>query len=128
MHIVVVDRNALPADTQFPPLDIPRYGWEEYGALSGQELADRCWRADVIVTFRTPLPPETLARFAKARLIVIADGVDDLIDRKSAAAQGIVVSHVDETVCNPADKVREVVAIIEAFQRGELRSAVDPID
>jgi phosphoglycerate dehydrogenase-like enzyme len=127
MHVVVVDRNVLPPGTEFPPLRIPRYGWEEYGALSGQELIDRCWRADVIVTFRTPLPPETLARLAKARLIVMADGVGDLIDLKSATAQSIVVSHVDETVCDPADKVREIVAIIEAFQRGELRNAVEPI-
>jgi phosphoglycerate dehydrogenase-like enzyme len=128
MHVVVIDRDVLPAGTEFPALDIPRYGWEEYAVLSGQEFIDRRWRADFSVAFRTPLPPEMLDHLAKARLIVIADGMNELIDPKSAAAQGISVSHVNETAHDPADKVREIAAIIEAFQRGDLRNTVDPVE
>jgi phosphoglycerate dehydrogenase-like enzyme len=128
MHVVVVDRNVLPPDTEFPALAIPRYGWEEYGNLAGSELVARCWRADVIVTFRTPLPPETLAGLVRLKLIVIGDGVEDIVDLKSASAQAIVVAHVDERVCDPAGKAREITAIIEAFHRGEPRNVVAPLD
>ena len=48
IKIVVVDAGLLPPGVEFPPLKIPKYGWEEYLGLDAEGMAERCWRADVI--------------------------------------------------------------------------------
>ena len=54
IKVVVVDGAQLPAGVDFPPLDAAKYGWEQYPALTEEDIAERCWRADIVVALATP--------------------------------------------------------------------------
>jgi lactate dehydrogenase-like 2-hydroxyacid dehydrogenase len=117
MQVVVLDRNSLPDGVEFPPLDLAHFRWVEYGSVPPEEIPDRAWRADVIVTFQTPLDPETLSRLPRLRLIVSTSGISGLVDVKTAEAQGVTWRTLEEDVRDPADQVEAIVAIIEEFAR-----------
>lgn len=41
VKVVVLDGARLPADVEFPPLEVDKYGWEQYPQLSGEDIAER---------------------------------------------------------------------------------------
>lgn len=128
MNIVVVDAAHLAGEVDFPPLDLPKYGWQQFPALSGAELAERCWRSDVIVTATTPIDKAVLDKSFKLALIVVAGDSAAHVDVAAAAARGIKVCHVPKAdPANPHHTARicaETIATIAAFLRGESRHPV----
>ena len=40
IKIVVVDAGLLPPSVEFPPLEIPKYGWEEYPGLDEEGMVE----------------------------------------------------------------------------------------
>jgi phosphoglycerate dehydrogenase-like enzyme len=117
MYVVVLDRNSLPDGVEFPPLDLAHFRWIEYGALPPDEIPGRAWRADVIVTFQTPLDPETLSRLPRLRLVVSPANDLDLVDLKTAEVQNIEWRRLAEHIRDPFDQVEAIVAAIEDFAR-----------
>jgi glycerate dehydrogenase len=97
IKIVVVDRACLPEGTEYRSLDIESFGWEEYGVLAGSELAERCRRADILVTHHTPLPAVLLDACPKLGLVVLAGGEPALVDTSALAAHGIALCTVPGT-------------------------------
>ncbi len=91
IKIVVVDRACLPEGVEYRPLDIERFGWEEYGALAGAELAERRRRADILVTHHTPLPATLLDACPKLGLVVLAGGAAARVGSDVLNARGVVL-------------------------------------
>jgi lactate dehydrogenase-like 2-hydroxyacid dehydrogenase len=125
MKVVVVDSARLGAEAEFPPLAADKFGWEQFPALGGEEMAERCWRAHVVVTVAAPLGAEEMARMTMLSLIAVAGEAAGHVDLDAARAAGVAVCHVPGT--DPADPVQaqricdEVVANINAFMDGQER-------
>jgi len=122
MNIVVVDGAHLAGEADFPMLDWPKYGWQQFPALSGEELAERCWRADVIISVDTPIDQAVIDKAFKLALIAVAGDSIEHIDLAAAKARGITVCHVpDAQPANPQHTARictQTIDNIAAFLRG----------
>lgn len=95
-NIVVLDGHTLN------PGDLDWSGLEALGRLTvhdrtaPQEAADRARDAEIVLTNKTPLSAETIARLPKLRYIgVLATGYN-VVDTKAAAARGIPVTNVPD--------------------------------
>lgn len=84
----------LKGEADFPMLDLPKFGWQQYPALSAEEVAERCWRADIIVTVATPIDSEVIDKTLKLKLIAVAGVDDSIVDKAATAARGITVMTV----------------------------------
>jgi lactate dehydrogenase-like 2-hydroxyacid dehydrogenase len=122
MNIIVVDAAHLAGEADFPMLDVPKYGWLQFPALEGTELAERCWRSDVIVAVHAPIDRAVLDKAFKLALIVAAGDDYSHIDRVAAGERGITVCHIPGA--NPADATQtlricnQVIDTIGAWLRG----------
>ena len=96
MNIVVVDSAHLAGEADFPILDWPKYGWQQFPALSGEELIERCWRSDVIITVDTPIDQYVIDKAFKLALIAVAGDSTAHIDLAAAQARGIDVCYVPQ--------------------------------
>ena len=93
MHIVVVDSSKLGGAADFPMLDLPKYGWQQFVQLDARDVVDRCWRSDIVISFATPFTREAIDNAFKLQLIIAAGDNTDHIDLDAARKRGI-------TVCN----------------------------
>jgi hypothetical protein len=62
IKVVVVDAAQLPPGVEFLPLEARKFGWEQYPDSSHDELAERCWKADVLVSLATPIKRKLLEK------------------------------------------------------------------
>jgi len=128
MNIVVVDAAHLAGEADYPMLDLPKYGWQQFPALSGEELAERCWRSDVIISVDTPIDRLVIDKAFKLALIAVAGGRTEHIDLEAAAERGIKICHVPDA--DPADATQatricnETIENIAAFLKGEARNLI----
>lgn len=131
MNIVVVDAANLAGEADFPMLNVPKYGWQQFPALGGDELAERCWRSDVIVTVATPIDRKVLDKSFKLALIVAAGSDYGHIDLDAARERGITVCHVPGAdPANAGDTARicaQVIDTIAAYLDGAAINRVDSI-
>lgn len=122
MNIVVVDTAHIAGEADFPMLDIPKYGWQQFPALAGSELAERCWRSDVIVAVRAPIDRAVIDKAFKVALIVAAGADHSHIDHVAASERGITVCNIPGA--DPADAAQserlcaQVIDTIAAYLRG----------
>ncbi|MDQ1363533.1 MAG: hypothetical protein QG652_1394 [Pseudomonadota bacterium] len=93
MHIVVIDSGHLAGEADFPMPDMDKCGWQQFVQLADTEVAERCWRSDVIVSVATPVTRPVIDRAFKLRLIIAAGDNTNHIDLAAARERGI-------TVCN----------------------------
>jgi glycerate dehydrogenase len=94
LRIVVLDGHTLnPGDLS----------WDGLGALgaltvhprtAAPEIVDRCQDAAVVLTNKTPLTAETLARLGALRFISVLATGHNIVDSAAARARGIAVSNV----------------------------------
>lgn len=128
MNIVVIDSGRLAGEADFPEPDLPKYGWLQYLETPPEEMADHCWRSDVIISVDTPVEGATIDKAFKLKLIAVAGEACGHIDLEAARARGIEVRNVPGA--EPADAAgtericREVMANIDAFLRGEERNRI----
>ncbi|MGG2199162.1 MULTISPECIES: D-2-hydroxyacid dehydrogenase [Paenibacillus] len=94
MNIVVLDGYTLN------PGDLSWSEWEKLGRLvvydrtSPEEIVDRAYEAEILITNKTPLSADTLARLPKLKYIgVLATGYN-VIDTEAARQRGIPVTNV----------------------------------
>lgn len=123
MNVVVVDGAHLAGEADFPMLELDKFGWQQYPELEGEELAERCWRSDVIITVDTPIDKAVIDKAFKLKLIAVAGESVSHVDIEAAKERGISVCNVpggrpDNTgssggICN------QVVANINAYLKGE---------
>lgn len=91
MHVVVIDSNKLAGEVDFPMIDMDKFGWQQFTQLEETEIADRCWRSDVIISVDTPVTREVIDRAFKLQLIIAAGDNAAHIDMEAARQRGIVV-------------------------------------
>ena len=70
MNIVVLDGKVLGDKAEFHPLEADKYGWQQYPQLEGDDITERCWRSDIVVTLATPLLATDLDKMAKLKLVI----------------------------------------------------------
>jgi lactate dehydrogenase-like 2-hydroxyacid dehydrogenase len=89
IKVVVLDSRILPEGVDFPPLDADKYGWEQYPQLQEGEIAERCWRADIVVSLDTPIGSPQLEKMVKIGLLICAGPACDRIDQAALAGHGV---------------------------------------
>ncbi len=122
MNIVIVDAKRLPPGAEFPELKSLRFGWEQYGEVAPEDIAQRCWRADIVVSLATPLTEPQLTGMEKLKLIVLPVGADRLMDLATAQRRGVKVCTVAGDWKTPAGAsawCQAVIDTIDGFMRGE---------
>ena len=89
IKVVVVDSAQLPAGVDFPPLEAAKYGREQYPALTGDEIAERCWRADIVVALATAIDLTMLEKMPRLKLLIVAGEACGSVDRFALQEQGV---------------------------------------
>ena len=90
IKVVVLDSGHLPMDVDFPPLEVVKYGWEQYPQLQGEaDIAERCWRADIVVSLDTAISASALEKMAKIGLLVCAGPACEQVDQAAVAERGV---------------------------------------
>ncbi len=90
IKIVVLGSRYLPLGVDFPPLEVANYGWEQYPQLQGDgDIAERCWRADIVVSLDTAISASALKKMTKIGLLVCAGPVCEQVDQVAVAARGV---------------------------------------
>ncbi|MEJ1356478.1 MAG: hypothetical protein Q2484_12115 [Candidatus Sedimenticola sp. (ex Thyasira tokunagai)] len=128
MNIVVVDSGRLAGEADFPEINLGKFGWIQYPRLESDQVSEKCWRSDVIISVSTPITQEVIDKAFKLKLIVVAGDACEHVDMAAAQARGIVVSNTPGL--NPVDpactqKICDgVVDNINAFLKGGKRNVV----
>ncbi len=98
MNIVVIDRENLPMEVEFPFLEAAKYGWVERAELSDEELAEVAWRSHVLVTTSKVITAMVIEKLPLLKMVAIvgdcADKNCNLVDFEAIDARDIEVSHV----------------------------------
>ena len=89
IKVVVLDSRYLPEGVDFPPLNVDKYGWEQYPRLQQGEIAERCWRADIVVSLDTAITSSQLEKMVKIGLLICAGPACGRIDQAALAANGV---------------------------------------
>jgi len=100
MNIVLVDSGQLEEAPEFPPINLPKFAWLEYVELAAEEIEERCWRADVIISTNTPIDAKTIKNSYKLKLIIAAGENIDHIDVAAAKKRDIMVCNVPSLTAN----------------------------
>lgn len=128
MNVVVVDAAGLAGDADFPPLNLRKYGWEQYPAVESDKMELHCWRSEVIVAVSTAIDRAVFDKAFKLKMVVAAGDSYDHIDLDVARERGITVCNVPgKDPANPADVeriCRVVVMNINDYLKGEPRNCV----
>lgn len=129
MNVVMIDSNNLAGEADFPMIDLPKFGWQQYPQVEQDEVEERCWRADVIVSAATPVKRSVIDKAFKLQLIVAAGEAYEHIDLDAAKERGIKVCHVPELDCsdkNNTDEIcNQVVENINAYIQGRPINLID---
>lgn len=94
MNIVMLDSAQLTGDADFPEVNLDKYGWQQFLSLAEDEVEERCWRADIIISTNTPVTAEIIEKAFKLKLIIAAGDSVQHIDHDAASARGIRVYNV----------------------------------
>ncbi len=94
MNIVMLDSGQLAGDVDFPEVKLPKFGWSQFVALPAEEVDERCWRADIIVSTHTPVNAQVIKESFKLKLIVAAGDNTNHIDKPAAKQRGIIICNV----------------------------------
>ncbi|MCW9056871.1 MAG: hypothetical protein OQK47_09665 [Gammaproteobacteria bacterium] len=119
MNVVMIDSHNLAGEADFPEIDLDKFGWQQYLHLQQDEVEERCWRADIIITAAMPVDQTVIDGAFKLKLIVAAGRDYEHIDLQAADKRGIKVCYVPKLDCNDSnstDKICcQVVENINAF-------------
>lgn len=112
MNIVVVDSGQLTGDADFPEVNLPKFGWSQFVELAADEIEERCWRADIIISANTPVTAQVIENCFKLKLIIAAGDNTDHINHEAAKARGITIINIEgltgdtqentQSICNLA--------------------------
>ena len=108
IKVVVVDSGRLPAGVDFPPLDAPKYGWEQYPELNEEDLSERCWRADIVVSFAKAISRTNMEKMPRLKLLVTAGEASRRLDERAARNQGIELLAFPDAQINTAADAQDL--------------------
>lgn len=108
MNIVMIDSGQLAGDADFPEVNLPKFGWSQFVSLEADEIEERCWRADIIISTNTPVTAQVIKEAFKLKLIIAAGDSTDHIDREAAEARGISVINIAGLTGNSAENTQAI--------------------
>lgn len=108
MKVVVVDGAKLPKSVEFPPLDAEKYSWEQYPGLSSEDIADRCWRTDILISLAATIDRATFESLQRLKLVIAAGDACAVLDQAAAREHGVKVLVFPEVDCADAVQAREL--------------------
>ena len=108
IKVVVVDGAQLPAGVDFPPLEAAKYGWEQYPALDDDDIAERCWRADIVVALATAIELTTLEKMPRLKLLVVTGEAGGRVDRDALAEYGVELLTFPSAECKQAAEAQDL--------------------
>ena len=111
IKVVVLDGGQLPDGVEFPPLQAEKYGWEQYTSSAREELAGRCWKADILVSLATPIERELLEKMHRLKLVITAGESCEKLDQMAAREQRV------ELLAYPDVRYRDVAEAQEFCTR-----------
>jgi phosphoglycerate dehydrogenase-like enzyme len=121
VKIVVLDSGCLPAGVDFPPLQVDKYGWEQFPQLDADDIVDRCWRADIVVTLGTPIDGVALEKMPRLGLLICAGEACSGVDQAAAFAGGIELLAFPDaqyaSIASAQDLCERVSAAIDHYVR-----------
>jgi glycerate dehydrogenase len=128
MNIIAIDCGRLAGEAEFPEIDCPKYGWVQYPELPPDQVPERCWRSDIIITVNTPVDRTVIDQALKLKLIAVAGDSYGHVDLAAARERGIEVCNVPGL--DPGDPgatrqiCAQVIENINAFLQGEAKNLV----
>ena len=129
IKIVVLDAARLPAGVDFPPLAAEKYGWEQYPQLAEDDIAERCWRADIVVTLGSAIEAASLEKMIKLGLLICAGDACGRVDQVAATGRGIeILAFPDaplDSVAGAQTLCQRISAAIDYYIRCSRRSETD---
>jgi len=129
MNIVAIDHDQLAGEADYPMLSLDKYGWQQFLRLDQDEVEERCWRADVVISSNTPVDTGVIDKSFKLKLIIAAGDDYRHIDLEAARARQIQVSHtpgLDPKNPNHSQLIcDQIIEIIEAFLKNTALHAVN---
>ncbi len=108
MNIVLVDSGQLMGMPEFPPINLPKFAWLEYVDLAAEEIDERCWRADVIVSTNTIITADVIKDTYKLKLIIAAGDNYAHIDVAAAKEREVVVCNVPGLIGDNVKDAQEI--------------------
>ena len=128
MNIIAIDCGRLAGEAEFPEVEWPKYGWVQYPELTPDQVPERCWRSDIIITVNTPIDRAVIDQALKLKLIAVAGDSYDHVDLTAARERGIRVCNTPGLAPDDAAATRriceQVVENINAFLQGEAKNLV----
>lgn len=119
MNVIMVDAGKLAGEADFPMINLNKFGWQQFIQLDEDEVIERCWRSDIIISAGTPINKQVIDKSFKLQLIVAAGDAYNHIDLDAAAQRGIKVCNTPGlTPSNAADTdklCQQVIDNINAF-------------
>ena len=89
INVVVIDGGKLPEGVEFPPLETAKFGWEQHLQLDDDEVAERCWRADILVVLSSAIKRANIEKLPRLKLLIMAGGACRQLDQVAAQEQGV---------------------------------------
>jgi hypothetical protein len=89
IKVVVVDSAQLAAGVDFPPLEAAKYGGEQYPASADDDIAQRCWRADIVVALATAIDLTALEKMPPLKYLIVAGEAWDGVKHDALEEYGV---------------------------------------
>jgi glycerate dehydrogenase len=118
--IVFLDRETLGATVRAPGF---AHSYIEYEVTAPGEVVERLQGATIAITNKVRITGEMMAQLPSLKLIAVAATGTDVIDVKTAAARGILVSNIRGYAFNTVPE--HVLALMFALRRSLLPYARD---
>lgn len=90
-YIVFLDRATLVAELRIPEFD---HVWVEHPDTTPEEVADKLWRATVVITNKAPITRAVVEACPKLRLVAVAATGVDNVDLDACRERGIAVCNI----------------------------------
>ncbi len=91
--IVFLDRATIPKHIELPPLGI-EHEWQEYDFTAPEQVFERLYNADIVITNKVIVTPEVLAQLPQIKLIAVsATGVNN-VDLDYCRTNNIAVCNI----------------------------------
>lgn len=114
VKIVVVGSVQLPFGVEFPPLEAPKYGWDQYPGLAGAELVERCWRAEIVVLLTSNIVVDRamLEKVPRLQLLITVGDAAGRLDQGAAYEQGVELLAFPDALASETGGAQELCSRI----------------
>lgn len=110
VKIIVADTAQLPKGVEFLPLEAIKYAWEAYPSLAGEELLDRCWRAEIVVLLSSGMRVDrtVMEKMPRLQLLVTVGDAAAQLDQGAARDRGVELLAFSDTFGSDAAAAQDL--------------------